>query len=167
MHERGGPVSEIHGGASAVEEVGATEHLPANMTQKKLNDDVLRMISWPGHVWWIVFIIDLVILLIGGIALRNEIVMGLGVGGWTRPIMWASYINNFVFWVRIAHCGTLVSAVLYLFRSHFRRAVYRVAEAMTVFAVLTAGLFPLVHTGRPWFGYWLIPYPNQRGLWPN
>ncbi len=160
-------MSDMHGGAEAAEEVGVSEHLPATMTQKSLNDDVLRMISWPGHVWWTVFIIDLVILVIGGIALRNEIVMGLGVGGWTRPIMWASYITNFVFWVGIAHCGTLVSAVLYLFRSHFRRAVYRVAEAMTIFAVLTAGLFPLVHTGRPWFGYWLIPYPNQRGLWPN
>ena len=157
-------MSEIH---ATAEEVGVGEHLPPSTTQKSLNDDVLRMIAWPGHVWWTVFIIDLVILLIGGIALRNEIVLGLGVGGWTRPIMWASYITNFVFWVGIAHCGTLVSAVLYLFRSHFRRAVYRVAEAMTVFAVLTAGLFPLVHTGRPWFGYWLIPYPNQRGLWPN
>ena len=81
--------------------------------------------------------------------------------------MWAAYITNFVFWVGIAHCGTLVSAVLYLFRSHFRRAVYRVAEAMTVFGVLTAGLFPLLHTGRPWFGYWLVAYPNQRNLWPN
>jgi molybdopterin-containing oxidoreductase family membrane subunit len=81
--------------------------------------------------------------------------------------MWAAYITNFVFWVGIAHCGTLVSAVLYLFRSHFRRAVYRVAEAMTVFGVLTAGLFPLLHTGRPWFGYWLVAYPNQRQLWPN
>lgn len=160
-------MSEMHGGAETAEEVGVSEHLPATMTQKSLNDDVLRMISWPGHVWWTVFIIDLVILVIGGIALRNEIVLGLGVGGWTRPIMWASYITNFVFWVGIAHCGTLVSAVLYLFRSHFRRAVYRVAEAMTIFAVLTAGLFPLIHTGRPWFGYWLIPYPNQRGLWPN
>jgi Ni/Fe-hydrogenase subunit HybB-like protein len=137
------------------------------ITQKSLNDDVLRMIAWPGPVWTTVFVLDLLVLLLGGIALRNQIVQGLGVAGYTRPVMWAAYITNFVFWVGIAHCGTLVSAVLFLFRAHFRRAVYRVAEAMTVFGVLTAGLFPLLHTGRPWFGYWLVPYPNQRGLWPN
>jgi molybdopterin-containing oxidoreductase family membrane subunit len=149
-------------------DVGATEHAPATMTQKSLNDDVLKMISWPGWLWWSVFVIDVCILLLGlGVALRNQIVLGLGVAGYTRPVMWAAYITNFVFWVGIAHCGTLVSAVLFLFRSHFRRAVYRIAEAMTVFGVLTAGLFPLLHTGRPWFGYWLVTYPNQRQLWPN
>jgi molybdopterin-containing oxidoreductase family membrane subunit len=137
------------------------------ITQRSLNEDVLRMLEKPGPVWFAVFAFDLLVLLTGGIALRNEIVLGLGVGGWTRPVMWASYITNFVFWVGIAHCGTLVSAILFLFRSHFRRAVYRVAEAMTVFGVLTAGLFPLVHTGRPWFGYWLVAYPNQRQIWPN
>jgi len=137
------------------------------ITQKSLNDDVLRMISKPGKIWWAVLTLDLIILTLGLIAERNQIVHGIGSAGHTRPVMWASYIVNFVFWVGIAHCGTLVSAILFLFRSHFRRAVYRVAEAMTVFGVLTAGLFPLLHTGRPWFGYWLVPYPNQRNLWPN
>ncbi len=151
----------------SVEDIGATEHVPATETQKQLNEDILRMIAIPGPVWWIIFAIDLVILAIGAIAERNQIVHGVGVAGHTRPVMWASYVANFVFWVGIAHCGTLVSAVLYLFRSHFRRAVYRIAEAMTVFGVLTAGLFPLLHLGRPWFSYWLIPYPNQRQLWPN
>jgi len=153
--------------AMSADEVGAGEHAPATLTQKQLNDDVLKMISWPGWLWWMVFILDLAVLAVGFLALRNQIVLGLGVAGYTRPVMWAAYITNFVFWVGIAHCGTLVSAVLYLFRSHFRRAVYRVAEAMTVFGVLTAGLFPLLHTGRPWFGYWLVAYPNQRNLWPN
>ncbi len=137
------------------------------MTQKSINDDVLRMISKPGRLWWTIFIVDLLILVIGVLAERNQILYGIGVAGHTRPVMWASYVANFVFWVGIAHCGTLVSAILFLFRSHFRRAVYRVAEAMTVFGVLTAGLFPLLHTGRPWFAYWLFPYPNQRQLWPN
>jgi molybdopterin-containing oxidoreductase family membrane subunit len=137
------------------------------LTQRSLNDDILRLIDRPGPVWIAAFALDLLVLLIGALALRNEIVTGLGVGGWTRPVMWASYITNFVFWVGIAHCGTLVSAILFLFRSHFRRAVYRVAEAMTVFGVLTAGIFPLIHVGRPWFGYWLFPYPSQRQLWPN
>ncbi len=137
------------------------------ITQKSLNDDVFKMISKPGKLWWTIFLIDLLIL---GIALgfvRNLIVHGWGVSGFNRPVMWAVDITNFVFWVGIAHCGTLVSAVLFLFRSHFRRAVYRVAEAMTVFGVLTAAMFPAIHTGRPWFDYWLFPYPNQRQLWVN
>ncbi|HEY6866566.1 MAG TPA: NrfD/PsrC family molybdoenzyme membrane anchor subunit, partial [Candidatus Eisenbacteria bacterium] len=151
----------------APEDVGVTEHLPPAMTQKSLNDDLLKMISKPGKVWWGVFLLDLAILALGVVAERNQIVHGIGVAGHTRPVMWASYVTNFVFWVGIAHCGTLVSAILYLFRSHFRRAVYRVAEAMTVFGVMTAGLFPIIHLGRPWFPYWLFPYPSQRQIWPN
>jgi molybdopterin-containing oxidoreductase family membrane subunit len=93
---------------------------------------------------------------------------GLHWTGLQRPEGWGGWdICNFVFWVGIAHCGTLVSAILYLFRARFRTAVYRVAEMMTVFAVMTAGLFPIMHLGRPWLAYWLFPYPNQRGLWIN
>ena len=83
------------------------------------------------------------------------------------PTYWAIYITCFVFWVGIAHSGTLISAILFLFRAGWRTAVYRCAEIMTVFAVMTAGLFPLIHIGRQWFFYWLVPYPNERGLWPN
>jgi molybdopterin-containing oxidoreductase family membrane subunit len=149
------------------EDVGATEHVPATVTQKSLTTDCLRLITRPGWLWWTVFLFDLAVLAVGLVAERNQIVQGIGVAGHTRPVMWASYVTNFVFWVGIAHCGTLVSAILFLFRSHFRRAVYRVAEAMTVFGVMTAGLFPIIHLGRPWFAYWLFPYPNQRNLWPN
>jgi molybdopterin-containing oxidoreductase family membrane subunit len=143
------------------------ERLPASVTAKSLNDDLLKLISKPGKVWWAIFLLDLAILAVGLIAERNQVVHGIGVAGHTRPVMWASYVANFVFWVGIAHCGTLVSAILFLFRSHFRRAVYRVAEAMTVFGVMTAGLFPLIHLGRPWFMYWLFPYASQRQIWPN
>ena len=137
------------------------------VTQKSLNDDVLSMVAWPGKVWWALFVFDLIVLSVALAAVRNLIVHGWGVSGFMRPVMWAVDITNFVFWVGIAHCGTLVSAVLFLFRSHFRRAVYRIAEAMTVFGVLTAAMFPAIHTGRPWFDYWLFPYPNQRQLWTN
>ncbi len=85
----------------------------------------------------------------------NQIYKGLGVTGYGQPTMWAVYITNFVFWVGIAHSGTLISAILFLFRVRWRTAVYRCAETMTVFAVLTAGLFPLIHLGRVWFFYWL------------
>jgi len=149
------------------EDVGKTEHVPATVTQKSLNRDILRMLQRPGWLWWTVFLLDLAVLAVGMVALRNQFVLGIGVAGHTRPVMWASYVANFVFWVGIAHCGTLVSAILFLFRSHFRRAVYRVAEAMTVFGVMTAGLFPIIHLGRPWFPYWLFPYPTQRQIWPN
>lgn len=137
------------------------------ITAKSLNDDVLGIIGLPGKIWWAVFLLDLAVLAVALAAVRNLIVHGWGVSGFMRPVMWAVDITNFVFWVGIAHCGTLVSAVLFLFRSHFRRAVYRIAEAMTVFGVLTAAMFPAIHTGRPWFDYWLFPYPNQRQLWSN
>jgi Ni/Fe-hydrogenase subunit HybB-like protein len=153
--------------AMAADDVGKGEHVPVTVTQKSLNRDLLRMLQRPGWLWWVVFLFDLAVLAVALFALRNQIVYGIGVAGHTRPVMWASYVTNFVFWVGIAHCGTLVSAILFLFRSHFRRAVYRVAEAMTVFGVMTAGLFPIIHLGRPWFPYWLFPYPTQRQIWPN
>ncbi len=92
---------------------------------------------------------------------------GLGLAGYSPPVMWAVYITTFVFWIGIGHAGTLISAILFLFRSPWRTAVYRATEAMTVFAVMTAGLFPIIHIGRQWFFYWLLPYPNARFLWPN
>ena len=97
----------------------------------------------------------------------NQIYNGLQVTGLGDPVMWAVYITNFVFWVGIAHSGTLISAILFLFRTRWRTAVYRAAETMTIFAVATAGLFPVIHLGRPWFFYWLAPYPNERFLQPD
>ena len=97
-----------------------------------------------------------------------QIWVGMGVAGIRTPQMWALYITNFVFWIGIGHAGTLISAILYLFRAKWRTSIYRGAEAMTVFAVLTAGPVPARSTsGRMWFAYWLLPYPNQRYLWPN
>ncbi len=103
----------------------------------------------------------------GGWAYSLIVRGGLHWTGLERPGMWGNLITDFVFWVGIAHSGTLISAILFLFRARFRTAVYRVAEMMTVFAVMTAGLYPIFHLGRPWFAYWLLPYPNQRLLWPN
>ncbi|MCX5769668.1 MAG: DUF3341 domain-containing protein [Candidatus Hydrogenedentes bacterium] len=93
--------------------------------------------------------------------------MGMGVAGISYPVGWAVYIGNFVFWVGIAHSGTLISAILHLLRARWRTAVSRSAEAMTIFAVATAGLFPLIHLGRVWVVYYIIPYPSTRHLWPN
>ncbi len=93
---------------------------------------------------------------------------GMGLMGVNSPIGWGTDIITFVFWIGIGHAGTLISAVLFLFRQKWRTSIARTAEAMTVFAVMTAGLFPILHTGRPWLAFWLLPYPNQRGpLWVN
>lgn len=95
------------------------------------------------------------------------ILEGIGHTGKNNPVGWAMLITNFVFWVGIAHSGTLISAVLYLFRARFRTSFNRSAEAMTVIAILVASLFPLVHLGRVWVFYYLLPYPSERLLWPN
>lgn len=93
---------------------------------------------------------------------------GMGLMGVSHPVGWGTDIVNLVFWIGIGHAGTLISAILFLFRQKWRTSIARTAEAMTVFAVMTAALFPLLHTGRPWLGFWMLPYPNQRGsLWVN
>lgn len=93
---------------------------------------------------------------------------GIGEWGLNHPVGWAWDITGFVFWIGIGHAGTLISAILFLFRQNWRTSINRAAEAMTIFAVLTALLYPLFHTGRPWFAvYWLLPIPNQMGMWPN
>jgi Ni/Fe-hydrogenase subunit HybB-like protein len=92
---------------------------------------------------------------------------GVGVWGVNVPVAWGFAIINFVFWVGIGHAGTLISAILFLFRQKWRTSINRFAEAMTIFAVICAGMFPAIHVGRPWFEYWLAPYPNQMKMWPN
>lgn len=92
---------------------------------------------------------------------------GIGMWGNNNPVGWAFDIVNFVFWVGIGHAGTLISAILFLFRQKWRTGIARFAEGMTIFAVMTAMLFPLIHVGRPWLDGWLLPYPNQHGIWTN
>src|SRR5512135_1180954 len=91
---------------------------------------------------------------------------GLGVAGFNRPVMWAFDITNFVFWIGIGHAGTLISAILFLLRQRWRNAIARFAEAMTIFAVICAGMFVSVtHLGRVWLAGYLLPYPNDHGIW--
>ncbi|HUF89982.1 MAG TPA: NrfD/PsrC family molybdoenzyme membrane anchor subunit [Gemmatimonadota bacterium] len=134
---------------------------------RRVNRDILATLSRPGIGWMAMMGLVLTVLAIGVVAWIYQIKTGLGVAGYEPPVMWAVYITDFVFWVGIAHSGTLISAILFLFRAQFRTAVYRISETMTVFAVMTAGLFPLIHLGRVWYFYYLIPYPNERLLWPN
>lgn len=135
--------------------------------------DISREIAAPiegkaNKSWWIVFTISLVAFLWGVGCIIYVISTGIGVWGLNKTIGWAWDITNFVWWVGIGHAGTLISAVLLLFRQKWRMAVNRSAEAMTIFAVVQAGLFPLIHMGRPWLAYWVLPIPNQFGsLWVN
>jgi len=118
--------------------------------------------------WWIVFSIALIAFLWGIGCIIYTISTGIGTWGLNKTVGWAWDITNFVWWVGIGHAGTLISAVLLLFRQKWRMAINRSAEAMTIFSVVQAGLFPIIHMGRPWLGYWVLPIPNQFGsLWVN
>jgi Ni/Fe-hydrogenase subunit HybB-like protein len=121
----------------------------------------------PGPVYWIGLSLAGGLAAFGAWSYSLILRSGLHWTGLERPGMWGNLITDFVFWVGIAHSGTLISAILFLFRARFRTAIYRVAEMMTVFAILTAGLYPILHLGRPWFAYWLFPLPNQREIWVN
>ena len=122
----------------------------------------------PPLAWWVAFLIAFSIMgmfftLIGALVLS-----GIGLLGNNQPVAWGFPIVNFVFWVGIGHAGTLISAILYLFRQKWRTSINRFAEAMTIFAVICALIWPGIHTGRQWLSaYWLFPYPNQMAMWPQ
>jgi molybdopterin-containing oxidoreductase family membrane subunit len=133
----------------------------------KVDRDVLAAMKRPGRAYLAGLAFAAVLAVMLHVLWSYQVRSGLGVVGKMHPVMWALYITNFVFWVGIAHSGTLISAVLFLFRARYRTSFNRAAEAMTVFALMVAGLFPLIHLGRSWVFYYLIPYPNQRQLWVN
>ena len=138
-------------------------------TYKDITDDVIRPIeSKAPKTWYLLLMISVVISLWGIGCIVYLLGTGVGTWGLNKTVGWAWDITNFVWWVGIGHAGTLISAVLLLFRQKWRFAINRAAEAMTIFAVMMAGLFPLIHMGRLWLGYWVFPLPNQFGsLWPN
>ncbi len=122
----------------------------------------------PSKTWWVAFLISVSVLLFGVFCILWTIWVGIGTWDLNRTIGWGWDITNFVWWIGIGHAGTLISAILLLFRQKWRTGVNRAAEAMTIFAVMCAGLFPLIHMGRIWMAFFIFPYPNTRGsLWPN
>lgn len=134
---------------------------------EKIERDILSILWKVDRFYLLCLTVSLLMLLLGALSWVYQIARGIGVSGKTNPVGWKVYITNFVFWVGIAHSGTLISAVLFLLRAKFRSRFNRSAEAMTVFAIMVAGLFPIIHLGRLWKFYWLLPYPNQRHLWVN
>ena len=135
----------------------------------QVTEDICRPIGGrPTVLWWVGFLLALSVLGVGTAAIGYQIATGIGTWGLNRTVGWAFDITNFVFWIGIGHAGTLISAILFLLRQRWRTSVNRAAEAMTLFAVMCAGLFPLIHMGRPWLAFWMFPYPNTRGsLWIN
>jgi len=140
-----------------------------NKTPGDVTEDICRVLDGrPTLLWWSGLLFSILLLLVGAVAVTYQIATGIGTWGLNNTVGWAFDITNFVFWIGIGHAGTLISAVLFLFRQKWRTSVNRAAEAMTIFAVICAGIFPVIHMGRPWLAHWMAPYPNLRGsLWIN
>ena len=139
-------------------------------TYHDVTDDVCRQVEGkPSKLWFLAFLTAVSVLGLGSIAMLATLWEGIGMWGLNKTVGWAWDITNFVWWVGIGHAGTLISAVLLLFRQKWRTSINRAAEAMTIFAVICAAMFPIIHMGRPWLGaYWALPLPNTYGsLWVN
>jgi molybdopterin-containing oxidoreductase family membrane subunit len=132
---------------------------------EKISAIVLTRPISAGWVLGLMFCGGIVMMLTTAIAWL--LIKGTGIWGINIPIGWGFAIINFVWWIGIGHAGTLISAILHLLRQSWRNSINRFAEAMTLFAVMCAGMFPLIHTGRPWLAYWMFPYPNTMGYWPQ
>ncbi len=140
------------------------------MTYKTVTETVVA--PWesdkPPRIWYLLFATAVCLLMMLGACIMHLLLKGVGVWGNSNPTYWAFPIVNFVFWVGIGHAGTLISAILFLFRQNWRTSINRAAEAMTIFAVICAGMFPGIHIGRVWAFYWLFPVPTEHlAMWPN
>jgi Ni/Fe-hydrogenase subunit HybB-like protein len=133
----------------------------------EVDRDLLGTLGLPSLAYQALIAFCLMLVALGGVAWAHLLYTGIGVTGLNNPVAWGSFITTFVFWVGIGHAGTLISAVLFLLRVPWRTAIFRAAEASTIFAVAVAGMFPLIHMGRLWTVYYTLPYPNGRELWPN
>jgi Ni/Fe-hydrogenase subunit HybB-like protein len=148
--------------------IGETPLLPEGLTLHTVTDSVRRVTETKAPLgWWAVFLVSLFFLGVLGLSVGYLFWEGIGTWGNNSPVGWAWDITNFVWWIGIGHAGTLISAILFLFRQKWRTSINRFAEAMTIFAVICALLFPSIHVGRPWFLYYALPIPNQMGMWPN
>src|SRR2546426_4052167 len=137
------------------------------LTERKINEDLLRPLRGTSVGFFLLVAFLGAIILAGAGAWLYQMSNGLAVAGIRWPIFWGFYVTNFVFWIGISHAGTLISAILRLVNARWRQPVTRCAEVITVFALMIGALFPIIHLGRPWLFFWLIPYPSERLIWPN
>jgi len=143
-------------------------HVLGNPSLMDVTDSVASITENRAPIgWWLALLVSISLLGMLQALILYLVLTGVGVWGNNIPVAWGFPIVNFVFWVGIGHAGTLISAILYLFRQEWRTAINRFAEAMTIFAVICALLWPGIHIGRPWLPYWMFPYPNQMGMWPQ
>src|ERR1039457_316409 len=133
----------------------------------KINKDVLKSMERPRMLYWLIFLGSLAVFLVGVGCEIYQYETGLGVANLENPQVWGLYIATFIFWIGMSHSGTLLSAILHLMHADWRKPIYRFAEAMTTFSLMTAGLFVIVHLGRLWQFYYVSAYPNERWAWPN
>jgi molybdopterin-containing oxidoreductase family membrane subunit len=148
----------------------ASELGPGQTSYTSITESISSVVLTPSTPWQWFLVVVIVLGLVGvlHVAIAWLLYNGVGVWGINNPIGWGFAIINFVWWIGIGHAGTLISAILLLFRQRWRTSINRSAEAMTIFAVLCAGMFPILHTGRPWLAvYWLFPYPNSMDIWPQ
>jgi Ni/Fe-hydrogenase subunit HybB-like protein len=140
---------------------------PATPTEAEINRDLLAPLFHTSPKYYVAIAVLVVWTSVVFIAWAVQLTFGIGMAGKNRPAFWGLYITTFVFWIGISHAGMLISAVLRIVQAEWRRPITRCAEAITIFALCTGSLFPLVHLGRAWLFYWMIPVPNSRYLWPN
>jgi Ni/Fe-hydrogenase subunit HybB-like protein len=151
-----------------ITEIGEARLVQKGSTFAEVTDDIAGVTETPApRGWWIAFGLAMTFVGIFTFCVGYLFWRGVGVWGNTSPVFWAWDITNFVWWVGIGHAGTLISAILFIFRQKWRTAINRFAEAMTIFAVICALIFPGIHVGRPWMMYYVFPLPNQMTLWPN
>jgi len=136
-------------------------------SNRRLTEDLLRPMQQTSWRFWTLVLFLGTIVAAGLGTWFYQMYMGFGMTGINNPVYWAFYITNFVFWIGISHAGTLISAILRLVNAGWRRPVTRCAEVITVFALMIGAMFPIIHLGRPWLFFWLIPYPSSRLIWPN
>jgi hypothetical protein len=135
---------------------------------RSVTDRIAGTVFGKTPLWWFgAFSVAFSIVMVLLVSIVVLIARGVGVWGVNVPVAWGFAIINFVWWIGIGHAGTLISAILLLFRQEWRTSINRFAEAMTLFAVACAGMFPLLHLGRPWLFFWLFPYPNSMAIWPQ
>ncbi len=151
-----------------IKELGESPLVGDGVTFKSISETVCRVTENKApRAWWVGFLLAVTFTGVMGASIGYLFWTGVGVWGNNAPVYWAWDITNFVWWIGIGHAGTLISAVLFLFRQKWRTAINRFAEAMTIFAVICALIFPGIHVGRAWYAYYMFPVPNEMALWPN
>lgn len=166
---RSADANHLGTGSGAVGPIEEKSYVPVGHNFHSITEKISSLVL--GRQWrlgWVAsFLLSGGLLTILLIAVAYLLYEGVGIWGINVPVAWAFAITDFVWWIGIGHAGTLISAFLLLMHQKWRTSINRIAEAMTIFAVMCAGLFPLLHMGRPWFFYWLLPYPNTMSLWPQ